>query len=113
MNSETGYSFKIFKSIVSIAKSIVEIKNLEIFKSILYSKSNVEKVHNILLQFRLSDLDYLPIATMDQEMIIIVKFVDQVGRMFIATLYDNDELWQDPEVINIYSIIDGNIKFVF
>jgi hypothetical protein len=39
-----------------------------------------------------------------REYLEIVRFKDQTGKTFIATIYDSDALEQDPQIIDIFSI---------
>jgi hypothetical protein len=36
------------------------------------------------------------------EYLSIMSFTDQNDREYVVTIYDNDELWHDPEIIDIY-----------
>ena len=39
-----------------------------------------------------------------KEDLILVMFTDQDGKNCLATIYDNDELWQDPEIIDVFTL---------
>ena len=39
-----------------------------------------------------------------REYLDISTFEDGAGNKYIATIYDSDELWQDPEVLDIWKI---------
>jgi hypothetical protein len=38
------------------------------------------------------------------EYLDIIKFYDQNQLLYVVTIYDSDELWQDPEVIDIFPL---------
>jgi hypothetical protein len=37
------------------------------------------------------------------EYLTVMEFTDQDRKKYIVTVYDQDELWQDPQVIDIFS----------
>jgi hypothetical protein len=39
-----------------------------------------------------------------QEYLEIIQFESQDGLNFLATVYDSIELWQDPQIIDIFSL---------
>ena len=39
-----------------------------------------------------------------REYLYILKFFDQNKLFHVATIYDSDELWQDPEIIDIFPL---------
>lgn len=40
----------------------------------------------------------------DREYLVIMKFNDQQANYYIITVYDSDELWQNPRVMNILKV---------
>ena len=36
------------------------------------------------------------------EDLTIYKFSDDTGRIYLAAIYDSDELWQDPELLDVF-----------
>lgn len=42
-----------------------------------------------------------------REYLYVYHFFDQDKRKWFATIYDSDELWQDPELIDLVLYTDG------
>lgn len=80
-------------------RNIVSIQNLW-FSQELYPaiKASIEKL----------DLTNLPHADRKdgelREYLDISRFEDASGNKYIVTIYDSDELWQDPEILDIWKI---------
>ena len=108
MAKETEYLKKILKSILMKDKSIQEVRNLDFVKVMNYTENNLEKVNNILKNQNLNELELIPEDQMSEETLLVMKFYDQENRFLIATVYDNDGLWQDPQVTNIFFVTNSS-----
>ncbi|MEJ0101418.1 MAG: hypothetical protein WDO19_02180 [Bacteroidota bacterium] len=106
MDVETKYLNTICKSILNNDKSIKEVKGLEYIKVVGYTKDNLAKVNELLSNKKYQEISLIPEGQMSEETLLIMKFMNQENDLFIATVYDNDRLWQDPEVINIFHVSD-------
>jgi hypothetical protein len=40
----------------------------------------------------------------DREYLHVLSFKDQMNKNYVVTVYDGDELWQNPQVIEIFSV---------
>src|SRR5258708_4727608 len=104
MSAEEEYLKKIHDSILNYDSNIKQIKNLNFLKVLNYTKHDIEKINSILQNKKLDELDLIPEGLMSEETLILVKFYNQDNRFCVATIYDNDKLWQDPEVLEIHSL---------
>src|SRR5262245_47246111 len=82
---------------------IKEVNELESLKSGYFVR---EEYGEIEKQIRGGNVEAIDLFFKDQikssEFLEIMKFKDQSQHVFIVTVYDNLELWQDPQVIEIY-----------
>lgn len=97
-----SFNSEFSKAVLAKHANIQQVVNPGVLTAIIYSEENEKKVDTILAHGNLVDLQALPLATMDNEMILIVKFFDQKNKKFLATVYDNDKLWHDPTLLQVY-----------
>lgn len=104
MKSEDIYLKKINDKILALGKDITQVKDITYFKLFDYTVENNSVVHNLLSENKISDLENLPSNEKrnTSEDLLVFKFQDQNNHLRIVTVYDNDELWQDPQILNIY-----------
>ena len=85
---------------------ITEVNEPEVIQSALFKK---EKYPFIISLIKNKDWEGLKMNE-DQnsagfrEYLYILKFFDQNKLFHVATIYDSDELWQDPEIIDIFPL---------
>ena len=102
MSVKKAYLRKIRNSILNYNKNINEAHDLDFLKIMNYTKNNIQNVKLLLQNKNLKDLDLIPEGLMAEETLILVKFYDQGDNLCIALVYDNDKLWQDPEILEIH-----------
>jgi hypothetical protein len=82
--------------------AITDVKNLETLKSLELDREKYDEVISFVKKGYLNDLDrYLPIRDTAIEFLEIMQFKDQEGKLYFVSVYDNNELSQDPQVIEI------------
>lgn len=86
---------------------VTEVRDLKSIRSLLFDKENYPDVMRAI-----ENKDWDSLQSFDGEKkngfgeyLHIVTFSDQEGRAFAATVYDNDELWQDPELVDIIQLL--------
>jgi hypothetical protein len=84
---------------------IKEVNNFESIQSLLFDS---EKYPGIISLIKSKTLDGLKEFDGEKknelrEYLDIIKFSDQNHNTYVATVYDSDELWQDPQIIDIIS----------
>jgi hypothetical protein len=87
---------------------IVQVKELQSLKTIILDRNKYQEIEQLIINHdwgSIANLDS-PDATGFREYLDVVKFRDQNDRTFVATIYDSDELFQDPQVINIFLVED-------
>ncbi|WP_114789166.1 hypothetical protein U0035_06265 [Niabella yanshanensis] len=57
---------------------------------------HIERKDDVQLPARSSDI---------KEFLDIITFKDQQDRNYIATIYNSDSLYQDPEIIDIFKVV--------
>jgi hypothetical protein len=72
-------------------------------KGLNYSEDVYKVLAELIRQGKIEDIRRMPDVTNKTfEDVTIFTFYDQNDRQYIAAVYDNDELWQDPEILDIF-----------
>ena len=107
MNDLSIYDKIVCRAILSDKEAnVTTITNLQNIYSALLDPENYAAILRLLKEKKYNELphDILPVNGVFREYIHAYSFLNQDERKFIATIYDNDELWQDPQVIDIISV---------
>ena len=82
---------------------IKEIRNFESITSLLFDAKKYKQILDLITQKDWGNIKSLDSAekTGFGEYLYVLKFSDQNEISYAVTIYDNDELWQDPEIIDI------------
>jgi nitrogen regulatory protein PII-like uncharacterized protein len=104
MVNENSYIKKIRRVIQSCDNSVSAINDLEYIKIINYTEDNNKLVVDMINSNKIHEIEKLQSDKLGSENLVIMKFTDQNGISRVVTLYDSDDLWQDPRVIEIYSL---------
>lgn len=84
---------------------INEVNNLESLKSIFFVGEEYPIIEEII---RAGHIDSIKAFSEEQpntgEYLEIMRFDDQNKRRYIVTIYDSNQLEQDPQIINIYRL---------
>ncbi|XVJ67309.1 MAG: hypothetical protein HEQ40_14490 [Lacibacter sp.] len=103
------YNEIVVKSI--LADNIFGIENvidIEDINSIYFVKKEYSQIEELI---RKCDIDVLKRLSVNQNeasgYLDIIKFKDQSENYYIATIYDSAELSQDPQLIEIYPLLNN------
>jgi hypothetical protein len=82
---------------------IKEVNNFESIQSLLFDSEKYPEIISLIRNNRLDSLKEFEKEKKNEfrEYLEIIKFSDQDDRTYIATIYDSDELWQDPQIIDL------------
>lgn len=86
---------------------ITEVADLRSIKSMYLDRAKYPHIISLLQDKDLAQLIKIPEGIQHPtfpEYLEIVQFQSQDGQNFIATVYDSLELWQDPQIIDIFPI---------
>ena len=67
-------------------------------------KSNTKKIRGLIRKqdwSQINEVNDLPSGEF-REYLDIIRFKDQNDKQYVATIYDSDELFQDPQIIDIF-----------
>jgi hypothetical protein len=102
MINRITYDQLVVKAIKNFKKEI-EVTGLQYVKSLYYSETEYKKISKQVKEKRFEELvETHPYKGGFREYLEILTFFDQSGAKFIAMIYDSDELWQDPEAIDVF-----------
>ncbi len=96
------YIEKIKSQILAIKPELKEIDDLDFVKILDYSDQNIAEITNLILAKKFIDLKSIEKEKSSDEDLIIMRFYSSTKLEYWVTVYDNDGLWQDPKVIEIY-----------
>ncbi|MCY7293039.1 MAG: hypothetical protein LH615_12740 [Ferruginibacter sp.] len=106
MEFKSKYDQRVIKSIISHKESnISEVKDLQSIIAMAFDPKNYSTITSLI-----KENNWEKIKAFDhnqggfREYLDILKFTDQNMTSHIVTVYDSDELWQDPEVVDIFNI---------
>ena len=86
---------------------ISEVIRLRSIKSMYFEREKYPSITSLIKEKNLGDLSDMPEGNMHptfQEYLEIMQFQSQSGQDYIVTVYDSIELWQNPEVIDIFPL---------
>ena len=108
MDGLNSYEKLVIETILSCKDfDIKEVNNIVTIKSLIF----IQDQYNLITDL-IKKQDWENIKTLENnsnefnEYLEIIKFTDQNKKTHIATIYDSDELWQDPQVIDIFLQIE-------
>lgn len=80
---------------------IEKVKDLESIKSMYFNQDAYELVKKMILE---GDIDKIKQMSPPEsiEFLEVMFFSDQSNQKYIVTVYDNDNMWQDPQIIDIF-----------
>lgn len=83
---------------------IKEVHNLTFIKCMIFDSVQYSSIIELIKSCNWRQIDSLIEVSIQgfRQFLYIVKFKDQDQRSCAATLYDSDELWQDPQLIDIF-----------
>ena len=108
MSEENLHNDYVIKAILRDKEyAITEVNNLQSLKYMILDREQYSNIESLIKKHdwqALSDLkDNLPLDGF-YEYLDILKFNDQKQRIFVVTIYDSEELWQDPQLIDLFLI---------
>lgn len=86
---------------------ISEVIGLRVIKSMYFEREKYPAIISLIKGQNLTELSEMKGDKLNPdftEYLEIMQFANQLGQMFIVTVYDSIELWQDPEVIDIFPL---------
>ena len=103
MNNQNTFNSIVKKSILNkTGVDITDVHELESVRSLFFDKDEYPKILKKIKENRIEEIKEADVDIDGfREYLEIMKFTDQNGAVWITTIYDSDELWQDPEVIDI------------
>jgi hypothetical protein len=102
----TKYDKLVIKSILETNQfNIQKVNGLESLAARCFIQDEYADIESLI---KLNDIDAIRKLPDNQgaanEYLDIVLFSDERLNSYIATIYDSNELWQDPQVIEIYPL---------
>ena len=84
---------------------INEVNNIEGLKSRYFIREEYPEIEKLIRQGNIEAIKTLPDNKSEEsEYLDVMIFTDQNKKRYAVTVYDSDELLQDPQIIEIYSL---------
>lgn len=106
MNNSNKYVNYIVKSILANNEfGITKVENIESIASRYFYKNEYPKIVDLIKNGDISGIKTLEGNNSEErEYLDVVLFNDQIKNKYLVTVYDSDDLLQDPQVIEIFQI---------
>lgn len=104
LNTMNSYEQQVVESILANNEfGITQVVQYTRLKSLFYKQEEYASIVQLIKESKPEEINELDIhAKGCREYLDIIKFTDQNNRTFIATVYDSDERWQDPQMMEIF-----------
>lgn len=99
-----AYNDFIIKAIIKNQDTITEVHSQESLKSLVFDREQYPNIALIIKSKSWETINELSdnFSNDFREYLNVIKFKDQYGKTFIITIYDSDEMWQDPQIIELF-----------
>lgn len=98
------------KSILAKNKfRIIRVEDLASLKSFVFDQSLYQDVVNLVRRDELAQINALMDDEHGDQFLEVMKFQDQNGYSYVATVFDSLELSQDPQIIEIFRLAPGSL----
>lgn len=98
---KNNYLKKIENLILSKRPTVTQVKNLDFILVTDFTEERCIDIKNSIFKGNIASLKTIPIDNSNNEDLVVMKFADQYDIEYIVLLYDNDQLWQNPEIIDL------------
>src|SRR5690349_16374825 len=84
---------------------IKEVKEMEGIRTMILNRQHYPEIVELIKQNNFNTIQNLPENSIrTSEYLSIMRFADQSGKKYAVTVYDSDDLFQDPQVIDIFPL---------
>jgi len=101
------YFGQIITSIMVFDRNIKGVKNLEFVKIFSYTQANDRKIADLIRAGKIDEISQLPETELERNDgydFSVVKFLDDNNSLRAAIVYDSDDMWQNPQTLEVFSI---------
>jgi hypothetical protein len=111
-NKENKFDSFVARSILANNQfGITEVFILETLRSLYFDKKEYDIIERLIKEDNIKAIKEISLRGQlpenkngTSEYLEILRFKDQRGKDYIVTVYDSNELLQDPQIIEIYSL---------
>jgi hypothetical protein len=109
-NKDNKFDSFVVKSILNNNQfGINQVLVMESLCSLYFDKKEYDIIERLIKEGNIEAIKEMPTRKVlkenqneTSEYLEIIRFKDQRGQEYVVAIYDSSELWQDPEVIEIY-----------
>ena len=85
--------------------NISEVKNLEDIADMIFDREQYPAICSLIKEKKWETIKNIDMPSDGfREYLSIYNFFNQNQKQYAVTTYDIDELWQDPELLDIFSV---------
>ena len=83
---------------------ITLVKEIDFFNFLFFNHNQYEEIITLIKAKNWESLKNFKNENLSafQEDLVLLKFTNQNNEVCIATIYDSNELWQDPEIMDVF-----------
>ena len=85
---------------------IVSVRRFQSIKELYFENNSYSNIVNLIKENNFKAIEEIPQGEKKsfREYLSIITFRDQDERKYVMTIYDSDELYQDPEIMEIFPL---------
>jgi hypothetical protein len=83
---------------------IEQIVNLHSLKFGYFDQSDYKNLSCLIKAGQIRQIQHWPLITSGREYLDVLAFKDQSNKTYLVSIYDSDDLWQDPQVIELHKL---------
>lgn len=103
MSDQSKYDEYVTASILAKNQfDISLVQNLKSIKSVYFNYKDYSELEQLIIQQNFEAITDLGGCDVPRQYLEVMEYEDQKSKQYIVSVYDSDELWQNPEAIKIY-----------
>ena len=99
------YHQQIIAILIKSDLDVAEVTKLDCIADMIFDRQQYPAISLLIKEKNWKAIESMDTSAAEyREYLSIYTFHDQVQQLYAVTIYDSDELWQDPEVLDIFPL---------
>ncbi|MEO6639060.1 MAG: hypothetical protein ABIN25_12340 [Ginsengibacter sp.] len=106
MDTKSSFNGYVIRGILANNQfGIIEVNNIENIHSRFFERDEYDTIEKLIVDADIEAIrSMVPNQNKSDEYLEVVIFFSQDNKKYIATVYDSLDLWQNPQLIEIYPL---------